>query len=244
MKLLLEISYVGTAYHGYQVQPGLMTVQGRLQEALEDFYGAPLMLTGCSRTDAGVHARQFFLTVEGDMYEGMPPEKLPAAIASRLPYDISVNSARVVDDNFHARYDVKYKEYEYLIWNAPIMDPFLYGRAFHRPRPLDAQVMNRAAGEFVGKHDFAAFMAQGGSAKSSVREIKYFTCEREGDLIRIRVAADGFLYNMVRILSGTLVNISEGKITEPVADITASLDRARAGETLPPDGLYLNKVVY
>jgi len=245
MKLLLDISYVGTAYHGYQVQPGLSTVQGTLQKALEDFYGVPLMLTGCSRTDAGVHARQFCLTVEGDLFENMPPEKLPLAMVSRLPGDISVNSAVRVDDTFHARYDVKYKEYEYLILNSPLPDPFFKDRAWHCPVPLDTGLMNAAAGYFTGKHDFAAVMAAGSAVNSTVREIYGFDCRREGKLVIIRVSADGFLYNMVRIMSGTLVQAGGRKI-EPrcVKEILESHDRTRAGETLPPEGLYLNRVVY
>lgn len=245
MKLLLDISYVGSAYHGFQVQPGLATVQGTLQKALEGFYGAPLMLTGCSRTDAGVHARHFYLTVEGELFENMPPEKLPLAMVPRLPGDITINSAKAADDSFHARYDVKYKEYEYYILNAPIMDPFMRGRAWHCPVPLDVGRMNEGAEHFVGRHDFAAVMAQGSAVSSTEREIKYFDCRREGDLVILRVAADGFLYNMVRIMSGTLVAVGQGKIDPGcVSGIIGSRDRTLAGETLPPDGLYLNKVVY
>lgn len=245
MKLLVEIAYLGTNYHGYQVQANAVTVQGTLQRALEEFYGTPLMLTGCSRTDAGVHARSFFLTVEGELFENMPAERLPLAMSRYLPSDIAILSAVRVDDGFHARYDVEYKEYEYLIQNTPVMDPFLAGRAWHHPVPLDERLMNECASHFVGKRDFAGFMAQGSPVASTVRTIKYFDVRREGDQVIIRVAADGFLYNMVRILSGTLVNISEGKLNaDEVDDIIASCDRKRAGMTLPPDGLYLNKVVY
>lgn len=245
MKLLLDISYVGTNYHGYQVQENAKTVQGTLQKALEEFYGCPLMLTGCSRTDAGVHARRFCLTVEGELYENMPPEKLPLAMASRLPGDISINGAIRVPDDFHARYAVKYKEYEYYIWNAPVMSPFMNGRAWHQPVRLDESLMDRAARSFIGTFDFSAFMAQGSPVNSTVRSIKYFDVRREGDLVIIRVAADGFLYNMVRILSGTLADISAGKIdARDIPDIIASKDRTRAGPTLPACGLYLNKVVY
>ena len=245
IKILLDISYLGSAYHGYQVQDNAVTVQGTLQKALEDFYGVPLMLTGCSRTDAGVHARHFCLTVEGELYENMPPERLPFAMASRLPEDISINSAKAADANFHARYDVKYKEYEYLIWNAPVMSPFMQGRAWHHPLPLDLDLMNEAADILVGKHDFKAFMAEGSPVNSTVRDIKYFDCRREGDTVMIRVAADGFLYNMVRILSGTLVDISDRKIDiKALPDIIRNKDRTCAGQTLPACGLYLNKVVY
>ena len=245
MKLLLEIAYLGSAYHGYQTQANAVTVQGTLQKSLEEFYGVPLTLTGCSRTDAGVHARSYFLTVEGELYENMPPDKLPLALGKFLPEDISVLGARRVEDSFHARYDVEYKEYEYLIWNAPVMSPFYVKRAWHCPVPLDTALMNSSAKLFIGKKDFASFMAQGSPVSSTVRTIKDFSVEREGELVKIRVSADGFLYNMVRILSGTLVNISQGRISpSQVEQIIASRDRRMAGMTLPPDGLYLNKVVY
>ncbi len=245
MKLLIEIAYDGSAYHGYQVQSNAKTVQGTLGAALEEFYNCPLMLTGCSRTDAGVHARSFFLTVEGELYDKMPPEKLPLAISRYLPEDIALLSAREVPESFHARYDVKYKEYEYLVYNSAVMSPFYRKRAWHCPVPLDAELMNGAAAAFVGRHDFAAFMAQGSPVSSTVRKIEYFSVSRQGELVKINVAADGFLYNMVRILSGTLVNISQGRIApEDIPEIINSKDRARAGVTLPPDGLYLNKVVY
>ncbi len=245
MKLLLEISYLGTGYHGYQVQKNAVTVEGRLQSALEKFYKCPLMLVGCSRTDAGVHAESFFLTVEGDLYENMSPKKLPFAITQFLPEDISVNRAWRVEDGFHARYDVMYKEYKYLIWNEPIMSPFFCKRAWHCPLRLDIELMNECAASFVGAHDFSAFMAQGGSAKNTVRDIKYLEVEREGSLVTIKVASNGFLYNMVRIIAGTLVDVGMKRI--PLGDIEniiASRDRKRAGPTLPPDGLYLSRVVY
>ncbi len=245
MKLLLEIAYLGTNYHGYQVQNNAVSVEGTLQRVLEDFYKCPLSLVGCSRTDAGVHAKSFFLTVEGDLYKNMPPEKLPLALAPFLPYDISVKSARLVPDDFHARYDVLYKEYEYLIWNAPIMSPFYQNRAWHCPVCLDVDLMSLAAPAFLGKHDFSSFMANGSSVKSTEREIKYLDIRKEGSLVIIRIAADGFLYNMVRIIVGTLVNVSEGKIDPlEIPNIILKKDRKAAGATLPADGLYLSRVVY
>lgn len=245
MKLLLRIAYVGTHFHGFQVQPKLRTVQGTLQKVLEDFFGEKLMLTGASRTDAGVHARDFALTVEGRLFPGMPPEKLPLAIAPYLPPDLSVLSAVAVPDSFHPRYDVLYKEYQYLIHNFAVRDPFLADRAYFYPIKLDAELMDRAAKLLVGTHDFSAYMAQGSSVSTTVRTIKYFDVIREGDMVKITVAADGFLYNMVRILAGTLVAVSDGRIAiENIPEITASGDRRRTGTTLPPEGLYLNKVVY
>lgn len=247
MKILFEISYLGTAYHGYQVQNGsdLPTVQRAMQDAVESLLGKRFCLSGCSRTDAGVHARQFFCTADGVDEKTVPEDKIPLAIARFLPSDISVRSARYVSDDFHVRYDVDYKEYEYVVLNTKLADPFYASRAWHCPRKLDIDKMNSAASHFVGKHDFAAFMAQGSAVKDTVRAIKYFDVRREGDLVIMRVAADGFLYNMVRILCGTLVAVSEGKISEnDIPEIILSCDRTRAGMTLAPDGLYLSRVVY
>ena len=245
MKILLEISYLGTAYSGFQVQKTVPSIQRSLQDALEAFFGMALSLSGCSRTDAGVHAKQFFATVEGDIAESFPLDRLPIAIARFLPSDISIRSARRVPDSFHVRYDVLYKEYEYVILNTPLNDPFYHNRAYHYPKKLDADKMARAASHFVGRRDFKGFMAQGSKVVDTVREIRYFTVQREGDVIRIKVAADGFLYNMVRILCGTLIAVSEGRIEEKDLDaVIASGDRTLAGATLPPEGLYLSFVSY
>ncbi|MBE6618710.1 MAG: tRNA pseudouridine(38-40) synthase TruA [Ruminococcaceae bacterium] len=247
MKILFELSYLGTAYHGYQVQNGseLPTVQKAVQDAVEGLFGKRFCLSGCSRTDAGVHARQFFCTADGVEGEMIPADKIPLAIASFLPSDISVRSARYVSDSFHVRYDVEYKEYEYTVLNTRLADPFYKDRAYHHPKPLDVDKMNAAAKYFIGKHDFAAFMAQGSAVKDTVRDIKYFDVRREGDLVIMRVAANGFLYNMVRILCGTLVSVSDGKIDEKdIPEIILSCDRKRSGTTLVPEGLCLSKVVY
>ncbi len=245
MKLLLEIAYVGSAYCGFQVQENAPSVQKTLQDALEMLFAVPLAVSGCSRTDSGVHAKQFFCTAEGAIPERFPLEKLPIASQGFLPKDIAVLSAKEVPASFHVRYDVQYKEYEYLILNTRESDPFMTGRAYHYARPLDASLLDRAASLFVGKHDFAAFMSAGSKIVDTERTIKYFTVEREGRLVKMRVAADGFLYNMVRILCGTLIAVAEGRIA--VGDIPAIIesgDRKRAGMTLPPEGLYLSKVVY
>lgn len=245
MKILLEIAYVGSSYSGFQVQENAPSIQKTLQNALESFFNIPLKLSGCSRTDAGVHAKQFFASVEGEIPESFPVDRLPKAVARLLPGDIALLSARRVEESFHVRYDVRYKEYEYLILNTEASDPFMLGRVYHYTRPLDAALMQKAAEHFVGSHDFKGFMASGSKVVDTVRTIRYFTVEREGALVRIRVAADGFLYNMVRILCGTLIAVSEGRISlDSLDDVIASGDRARAGATLPPDGLYLSRVEY
>ncbi|MBO4356229.1 MAG: tRNA pseudouridine(38-40) synthase TruA [Clostridia bacterium] len=246
MKLLLTIAYVGCDFHGFQYQPGLRTVQGTLQKILESFYKEELLLTGCSRTDAGVHANNFCLTIEGKLFESMPPEKLPIAVAPFLPADLSILSAKVVPNDFHPRYDVDYKEYVYLIENSSVHSPFLSGRAWQYPQKLDVEKMNSAARYIIGEHDFKCFMAAGSPVNSTVRDVRYLMVERqENNVVKIRIAANGFLYNMVRIISGTLVAVSEGRILpEEIKDIIESGDRTRSGMTLPPDGLYLNRVVY
>lgn len=246
MKILLEISYLGTDFAGYQVQPCKLTVQSALQDAIERIYGERYPVKGCSRTDAGVHARRFYATFDTD--KAIPCERIPAAINSVIHPHISVLSARQVGEDFHVRHDVLWKEYEYIILARQTPDPFLSGRAWHFPKPLlpDAEErMNTAARAFIGRHDFAGFMSAGSDIADTNREIKHLTILREGDIIRIRVAADGFLYNMVRIITGTLVDVARGKIEpDAMAEIIASCDRSRAGMTAPPDGLYLNKVVF
>ncbi len=245
MKILFEISYVGSAYHGFQVQKTLPTVQRTVQTALEKIYGCPLLVSGCSRTDAGVHARRFFLTAEGEICDAPPCEAIPFIAPRYLPDDIAVLSARNVSDDFHVRYDVLYKEYRYFIYNAPHMDPFLSKRAYHFPKPLDEHRMNRAAQYLCKRADFSSYMAKGSDVIDTVREIKYCTVERNGDMITVKIAADGFLYNMVRIISGTLLEVGTGaKNPEEIDEITSSKRRERAGRTLPPDGLYLWKVEY
>lgn len=237
---------MGSRYHGYQTQNNeALTIQRVLQNALEGFFGVPLKITGCSRTDAGVHAKQFFCTMEGEIRSTLPPEKIPLAMRQHLPSDIAILSARAVDEEFHPRYLPHHKEYEYCIYNAPILHPFHADRAWHCPVTLNVDAMDKAARYLVGRHDFAALMAQGSVVTSTVREIFYCDVRKEGDLVIVRVAADGFLYNMVRIIAGTLTEVGKGKIDpDSIPDILASLDRRKAGPTLPPEGLYLNKVVY
>ena len=175
-------------------------------------------------------------------------KKIPRAISAHLPEDIAVFDAEWVSDEFHARYDVKYKEYVYKICNSSVRDPFMEGRAWHYPRVLDdcdVVNMNAAAERYVGTHDFAAFMAQGSNVSTTERTVVAASVERIGSEIIFRVSADGFLYNMVRIMTGTLIAVGEGKITPADIDrIIQSKDRSLAGMTAPAHGLYLNKVVY
>lgn len=252
MKLLLKIRYVGTNYCGYQVQPNAPSVQQKLNEAARALFGFDCDIVGCSRTDSGVHANEFCATVSqkgtGSLHTSLPCEKVPLAMSAHLPTDIAVFDARWVSDEFHARYDVKEKEYIYRIYNSSVRNPFEEGRAAHVPRRVDDAGllrMNLAAETLLGTQDFAAYMAQGSTVASTVRTITATCVEREGDCLLFRVAANGFLYNMVRILAGTLLDVGLGKLTpEDVKAITASRDRSRAGMTMPACGLYLNRVCY
>ena len=247
MKYFVKINYLGTNFHGFQVQPGLRTVQGELCRALDEAFGVPCKVTGCSRTDAGVHANEFCLTVEN---EGgtIPPEKLPVAVSRFLPNDIALYYAELCEDSLHPRYDVKSKEYLYRIRNRKIFDPFDFGRVWFFPQDIAADGisrMNEAGKYIVGKHDFSAFMSEGSDVVDTVRTVYSLSVTKEGDTIEIRISADGFLYNMVRIIVGTLIDVALKRISVPeVLDIINSGDRKNAGMTAPAEGLYLNRVVY
>jgi len=241
--ILLRLAYIGTAYHGFQVQANAVTVQQCLQDAVEAVFGHRHDVTGCSRTDSGVHANEFYCTV--DVTTSISCERIPCALNANLPADIAVYDCFSVDESFHPRYNVTYKEYLYMIWNRRQRNPFEYQRSYHYPRELDVNLMNEAAGHFIGRHDFTGFMSAGSDVTDTVRDIKYFNVTKENEHISIKVAADGFLYNMVRILVGTLIYVSEKKINiSELDDIILSRDRSKAGVTVPPCGLYLNKVVY
>lgn len=249
MKLLLRLKFLGTDFCGWQFQPNARTVQKVLTDAACDLLGADCRITGCSRTDSGVHASDFAATLEcEDGVCRIPPERLPSAFAMKLPHDVSVLSAVPVADDFHPRYDILYKEYVYRILLSPVPDPFLHGRVWHYPKRLlpDAiERMNACAAELLGRQDFASFMATGSKIKDTVRCVKYCAVRREGDLLTLTIAADGFLYNMVRIIAGTLLLAGAGKLDPAeMRGIIAAKNRAAAGATAPPEGLCLSKAVY
>lgn len=241
--ILLRLAYLGTAYHGFQVQANALTVQEYLQNAIEVVFNYRYDIIGCSRTDSGVHANEFYCTV--DVNPTIPNDKIPSALNANLPFDITIFDCFTVDESFHPRYNVIYKEYVYNIWNHRQRNPFEYMRSYHYPRELNIDLMNIAADYFIGEHDFTGFMSASSDVKNTVRNIKYFYVEKENNNVMITVAANGFLYNMVRILVGTLIYVSEKKIkTDDLNDIILSKDRSKSGFTAPPHGLYLNKVVY
>lgn len=256
VKLLLKIRYDGTAYSGFQYQPTAPTVQGVLTAKLSETFGFPCTVTGCSRTDAGVHALGYVAAVEPvseKLREGtwcpIPEGKIHRAVNMRLPDDISVIGAAFVPDSFHPRYDTVAKEYLYVIDDKVFPDPFLRGRAYHLKRPLtECQLdrMNSAAAYLVGKHDFSSFMAAGSSITDTVRTLYKLEVSRAPDgTVNIVARGDGFLYNMVRILAGTLIDAALGKTEVQDAEkILESCDRRCAGPTAPACGLYLREVVY
>lgn len=241
--LLFTLTYDGTAYHGWQVQKNGISVQEVLQDALETVLGARGNVIGCSRTDSGVHANRYYFNMRTQSSMGC--SQLVRALNANLPFDIAVTSCREVDVDFHARYDCISKQYIYKIWNAPVRDPFKNGYSLHYPHLLDTEMLAKEAMAFLGEHDFASFCSAHSKIKSTVRNVSLFNVERVGDDVCFIIEADGFLYNMVRIMTGTLLKIAQGKIEKgTISDIINSKDRSRAGVTAPAHGLYLNKVKY
>ena len=243
MKHLLTLSYLGTAYSGFQVQPNAKTVQAALQAAATKIFNTPCGVSGCSRTDSGVHANEYLAVVEEHGTSGIPEEAVARAMNTYLSKDISVIQSVRVSDDFKIRREVEGKEYMYLIWNDPYRNPFLADRALYYPRKLDLETMRGAIPILLGKHDFRAFMSSGSDVEDTVRTITDMRIENGGKEVCVYVSADGFLYNMVRIIVGTLLEISEGKIS--LAGLKDAVDvgnRTLAGRTAPAEGLYLNRV--
>ena len=241
----LKLQYVGTGFCGWQVQKNGLSVQAALQGGLELAFGSRLPVTGCSRTDAGVHAKGFVCTVDG-IPAGIPEQRIPEAINSRLPDALVVTAARKVDEAFHPRYGAKGKEYCYTIRNHSVPDPFRadFEVGFPTRTPLDAERLNALCGQFAGTHDFRSFMASGSDIVDTVRTVCAFSCVREGDRLLFTVSADGFLYNMVRILVGTVLDLYSGTLDKTPEQIIAACDRSAAGRTMPAKGLCLMKVFY
>ncbi len=241
--LLLTIRYLGTSYSGWQVQNNAPSVQQTLQDAVEKLFCVRENVVGCSRTDAGVHANMYCCNIRTQ--SSLPCDVVVRGLNAYLPNDIAVTDCREVDYDFHARYDCKGKEYIYLIRNSSLPDPFMAGRCWQFNKHIDAELLNSQAQLFCGTHDFKAFCSAGSSVQSTVRTVKSFSVSRENDIIRMSVTADGFLYNMVRIMVGTLTDITLGRIVpDTINDIIASRDRNCSGVTAPPQGLYLNRVYY
>lgn len=242
--LLLTISYKGTGYHGFQVQKNAKTVCETLQDAMQVlFQGERPDVKGCSRTDAGVHANMFCVSFKTE--SDYTCEHIRRSLDAILPDDIAAIDCEEVSDDFHARYSCKGKRYVYKIWNASYMSPFWQGLALHYPKPIDENFLDAVCTDFIGTYDFSAFCGAKNEQEDCTRTVFDCQIEREGELVTFSVTGDGFLYNMVRIMVGTLLEINEEKIDpDEIIDIIESKDRTRAGRTAKPEGLYLDYVIY
>ena len=241
--IALLLMYNGTAYHGWQVQKTEVTVAETLEKALATVCCHPVKVTGCGRTDAGVHAEYYIANFRTT--STIPADRIPLAVNTRLPEDIVVCRAFDVAEDFNAIGSCIKKEYTYRIYNSRIKNPFYVHRAYFYPKLLDENVMDRAARAFEGTHDFRAVRSVGTETKTTVRTIHYCYVRRSGDLLELKVCANGFLYNMVRIMVGTLIDISRGKIpADSIEGIINAQNRSAAGYTAPAHGLYLNKIHY
>ena len=242
-RILLRVAYDGTRYHGWQIQDNMATIEGCLNQALTELLGISVQVAGASRTDAGVHAYDNVAVFDTD--SRIPAERFAPALNARLPEDIVVQAAREVAGDFHPRYAQSKKTYEYRILNRRYPLPgecrfahFVYGN-------LDLDAMRQAAQYIVGEHDFACFMAAGSQVKNSVRTVYALNVEKEGDMLYIRVTGNGFLYNMVRIIAGTLLEVGmKRRSPESVQEAIAAKDRQMAGPTAPAKALHLLRLEF
>ena len=240
---LLTLAYDGTNYCGFQVQPNGRSVAQTFQDGLEAVLGCRPDIKGCSRTDAGVHALRYCANFHSDCT--VPVDRMPLAVNSRLPDDIAVVDAVEVPDDFNAIGSCVKKEYVYKILNSRIPDPFLADRVCFYPQRLNISLMQAAARAFEGTHDFKAVRSEGTQTKTTVRTVYWCRAEKDGDLITVSICANGFLYNMCRAMVGTMVYASYGKlIPEEIPALLEKRDRRLTGPTMPPQGLYLNRVWY
>ena len=242
-RVLLTIGYDGTCYHGWQVQKNAVTVQQVLCETLEKMLGKTHDVVGTSRTDAGVHAKEF--TCHLDCDDNIPESAFLRGLNSLLPPDIAVKDCKQVANDFHARYNAKGKTYSYYIYNSNLKDPFKTRYSWQIERNLDVESMNKFAKQIIGTHDFFAFSSSGRTVEDTVSTISECYVTKQGDDVVLTVTANGFLYNMVRIIVGTAVAVSDGKINIcDIPEILNSKKRELAGVTAPPQGLFLEKVHY
>ncbi|MBD3379659.1 MAG: tRNA pseudouridine(38-40) synthase TruA [Candidatus Omnitrophica bacterium] len=239
----LTIAYDGTRYNGWQVQKNGNTVQAELERAIEKAAKRRSRVHAAGRTDAGVHAKGQVAHYTGS--SDIPSGKIPVAVNTFLPRDIAILKAEEVSSGFHSQYDAKSKLYSYYIFNSRRRDPFRERYSWRVPYELDIPLMRREAGMLLGRQDFKCFQARDKRERTSVRDILSVGIKRKGTTVRIDIEADGFLYNMVRNITGTLVDSGRGYLPEgSVEEIIGSKDRTKAGPTAPPQGLFLMKVRY
>lgn len=243
-RIKLTVAYDGTNYHGWQVQPNAVTIEGKLNEAISELTKESIQVIGASRTDAGVHALGNVAVF--DTESRIPGEKFSYALNQRLPDDIVIQQSQEVDKDFHPRYCTCEKTYEYVILNRKFPLPEYRNTAFFYYGDLDIKAMQEATKAFLGEHDFAGFCSAGAQVKTTVRAIYELTVEKkDNDMICIRVRGNGFLYNMVRIIAGTLLEVGKGNIeAKSLENRIAAADRSQAGPTAPARGLKLIRIQY
>lgn len=242
-RYLCTLRYDGASFCGWQVQKNGPSVCAAVGDALHTLLRERVNVTGCGRTDAGVHALRY--SFHFDTAAAFDRRRFLAGLNALLPDTVAALGVDPVPDAFHARYSALGKSYIYKIWNAPYMDPFLRGRAYHCPGPLDLSSMREAARAFLGAHDFRAFMASGSSVTDTVREIFRLDAAADGPLVTVFVAGSGFLYRMVHSIAGTLLDTARGRISpQAVPALIQNGDRSAVGMTLPACGLYFNEAYY
>jgi tRNA pseudouridine38-40 synthase len=241
----LTIEYDGTNYQGWQKQKDIdvKTIQETLERAISLLTNEEIKVQGSSRTDAGVHAKGFIANFKTTT--NIPEAKYREAINFRLPNDIAIIKSEEVEEDFNARYNAKGKTYSYTIINREIYPSIGRQYMYHVKKPLNIEAMKEACKHFLGTKDFISFMSSGSSVKTTIRTIEDLHIEKDNDIIKIYVTGDGFLYNMVRIIVGTLIMVGRDSIKpENVKDIIEAKDRKKAGICVPAQGLTLEKVFY
>ena len=239
----LTIEYDGKDFNGWQKQPNKLNIQGEIERAITEIVGEDVELIASGRTDAGVHAIEQVANFKTN--SDFPASKYPIALNAKLKKSIRIQKAEEVDERFHSRYNCKRKTYRYIINNSQYGSSIYRNLEYFVPNKLDLENMKKAAKYFEGEHDFKGFKATGGNNKNTIRTIYNINIEKQGERIILEFTGNGFLYNMVRIISGTLLEVGLGKIKpEEIPGIIESKDRTKAGKTLPPYALYLVKVEY
>lgn len=242
-RYLLKIAFDGTKYHGWQVQPNGITIQEQLQSSMKSLYGYAPAVTGCSRTDAGVHANEF--CCHFDLENQIPPIGIINGLNSVLPEDIRALHCEIVDKEFHCRYNAKGKNYIYRIDRRTIVDPFNLRYSYNYSGSLSVDDMKYFCSTIIGEHDFSGFSSSGKSVTDTVRTVSECEIINDGDFLVLSISANGFLYNMVRIIVGTAISVGTGKLDKDIASkIFLTGDRTLGGATAPAKGLFLNHVYY
>lgn len=242
-RIKMIVAYDGTNYKGWQVQPNGITIEEVLNQKLSELLLEPITVTGASRTDSGVHSMGNVAIF--DTKTRMPADKIAFALNQRLPADIVIQESCEVEPDWHPRYQKSRKTYEYRILNRTFRIPQRRFDTYFYHYPLDVEKMQQAASYLVGEHDFKSFCAVGAQVKTTVRTIYACDVSKEADVITIRVTGSGFLYNMVRIIAGTLIRVGGGELSpEQIPEILSACDRAAAGPTAPAHGLTMMGIEY